>query len=89
MGDVIARKADLGAVCFGPKNVNLAQIYGGFSASVISESSCKGDELFDFVRHGRIELDTELLTRTREQRTDARQDDSKHFRLLGRYFPNS
>src|SRR4029450_7692071 len=49
---------------FTPKDVDVAQIYDGFSASVIygleSYGFCKEGEALDFIQNGRIELDGEL-----------------------------
>jgi hypothetical protein len=49
---------------FAPKDVDVARIYDGFSASVIygleSYGFCKESEALDFIQDGRIELDGEL-----------------------------
>jgi acetyl-CoA acetyltransferase len=46
---------------FSPKDVDVARIYDGFSASVIyvleSYGFCKEGEALDFIQDGRIELD--------------------------------
>jgi len=53
---------------FGPKDVDVAQIYDGFSASVMygleSYGFCKEGEGLDFIQDGRIELDGELPLNT-------------------------
>ena len=53
---------------FGPKDVDVAQIYDGFSASVIygleSYGFCKEGEALDFIQDGRMELDGELPLNT-------------------------
>ena len=53
---------------FTPKDVDVAQIYDGFSASVIygleSYGFCKEGEALDFIQDGRIELDGELPMNT-------------------------
>jgi len=49
---------------FGPKGVEMAQIFDGFSASLIydleSHGFCNEGEALDFIQDGRIELDGEL-----------------------------
>ena len=58
----------VGALGFTPKDVDVAQIYDGFSASVIygleSYGFCKEGEALDFIQDGRIELDGELPLNT-------------------------
>jgi len=53
---------------FSPKDVDVAQIYDGFSASVIygleSYGFCKEGEALDFIQNGRMELDGELPLNT-------------------------
>ena len=53
---------------FAPKDVDVAQIYDGFSASVIygleSYGFCKEGEALDFIQDGRMELDGELPLNT-------------------------
>ncbi len=53
---------------FTPKDVDVAQIYDGFSASVIygleSYGFCKEGEALDFIQDGRMELDGELPLNT-------------------------
>ena len=53
---------------FGPKDVDVAQIYDGFSASVLygleSYGFCKEGEALDFIQDGRIELDGALPMNT-------------------------
>jgi len=53
---------------FGPKDVDVAQIYDGFSASVIygleSYGFCGEGEALDFIQDGRIELDGDLPLNT-------------------------
>ncbi|MES2565200.1 MAG: hypothetical protein V4637_21110 [Pseudomonadota bacterium] len=53
---------------FTPKDVDVAQIYDGFSASVIygleSYGFCKEGEALDFIQNGRMELDGELPINT-------------------------
>ena len=53
---------------FTPKDVDVAQIYDGFSASVMygleSYGFCKEGEGLDFIQDGRIELDGELPLNT-------------------------
>ena len=53
---------------FTPKDVDVAQIYDGFSASVIygleSYGFCKEGEALDFIQNGRMELDGELPLNT-------------------------
>jgi len=53
---------------FTPKDVDVAQIYDGFSASVIygleSYGFCKAGEALDFIQDGRMELDGELPLNT-------------------------
>ena len=53
---------------FGPQDVDVAQIYDGFSASVIygleSYGFCKEGEALDFIQDGRIELAGELPLNT-------------------------
>ena len=53
---------------FSPKDVDVAQIYDGFSASVIygleSYGFCKEGEALDFLQDGRMELDGELPLNT-------------------------
>jgi acetyl-CoA acetyltransferase len=53
---------------FKPKDVDVAQIYDGFSASVIygleSYGFCKEGEALDFIQDGRMELDGELPMNT-------------------------
>ena len=53
---------------FSPKDVDVAQIYDGFSASVIygleSYGFCKEGEALDFIQNGRIELDGDLPLNT-------------------------
>src|SRR5437899_2628852 len=53
---------------FTPRDVDVAQIYDGFSASVIygleSYGFCKEGEALDFIQDGRMELDGELPLNT-------------------------
>jgi acetyl-CoA acetyltransferase len=53
---------------FSPEDVDVAQIYDGFSASVIygleSYGFCKEGEALDFIQDGRMELDGELPLNT-------------------------
>jgi acetyl-CoA acetyltransferase len=53
---------------FTPKDVDVAQIYDGFSASVLygleSYGFCKEGEALDFIQDGRMELDGELPINT-------------------------
>ena len=53
---------------FSPEDVDVAQIYDGFSASVIygleSYGFCKQGEALDFIQDGRIELDGDLPLNT-------------------------
>jgi len=53
---------------FTPKDVDVAQIYDGFSASVIygleSYGFCQEGEALDFIQDGRIELDGDLPLNT-------------------------
>ena len=60
--------AKLTTLGFGPSDVDVAQIYDGFSASVIygleSYGFCKEGEALDFIQDGRIELDGELPLNT-------------------------
>src|SRR6266404_349207 len=53
---------------FSPRDVDVAQIYDGFSASVIygleSYGFCKEGEALDFIQDGRMELDGELPLNT-------------------------
>ena len=53
---------------FTPKDVDVAQIYDGFSASVIygleSYGFCQEGEALDFIQDGRMELDGELPLNT-------------------------
>jgi acetyl-CoA acetyltransferase len=53
---------------FGPKDVDVAQIYDGFSASVLygleSYGFCKEGEALDFIQDGRMALDGELPINT-------------------------
>src|SRR6202008_33034 len=53
---------------FAPQDVGVAQIYDGFSASVIygleSYGFCKEGEALDFIQDGRIELDGALPLNT-------------------------
>src|ERR1700680_4196254 len=53
---------------FSPKDVDVAQIYDGFSASVIygleSYGFCQEGEALDFIQDGRIELDGDLPLNT-------------------------
>jgi acetyl-CoA acetyltransferase len=53
---------------FSPEDVDVAQIYDGFSASVIygleSYGFCKEGEALDFIQDGRIELDGDLPLNT-------------------------